>query len=318
MKNQAGLAMVAREGVDANVRLDAIHMMSDQTAIAWVAVTDKEKPVRETAVDKLRWVSRWSERGLDVIDQTLLAQLAEIPNRDLSIAASRKLTDQPLLAQLAARTTDKYVRILATQKLPEEILAKLDAAQPDSFGQDFERARSSMTVESLSGFLKRHPDSIRVGTALVDLWHLLVATFPDDHFSCNTNLEKLNVDLPEAIAANLAFVAVFRPKRVLQPWEFSVEFLELAGQPAQIDSVTETWCVTYGLPEHRTCYWPNSYPLAISLSPYRRNTYRTSFSALPHSTDDNFQVKVGELSLEFDTPNILPSLGTSSYVQLIE
>jgi hypothetical protein len=82
------------------VRRAAVEKLTDQAALAKIALEDKSGSVRRTAVKKLT-------------DQDLLAKVAlEAWYRDVRIAAVKKLADQAALGKVAADDEDWRVRLI--------------------------------------------------------------------------------------------------------------------------------------------------------------------------------------------------------------
>ena len=104
LQEQESLAKVTLEATRRDVRNAAILMVKDQEALAKVALNTKESDIRESAVRRL-------------MDQAALAVAVEDLSRHVRIAAMRNLTNQTLLAKLAAEAKYHDVRIVAKHKL---------------------------------------------------------------------------------------------------------------------------------------------------------------------------------------------------------
>jgi hypothetical protein len=114
LTDQAVLAKVAIEDMDAHVRREAIRMLTDQAVLGKVAIEGKDADVRYPAIRMLT-------------DQAVLAKVA-IEGKDANVRcdAVKNLTDQAVLAKLAIEDKNWAVRRAAVEKLTDQaVLAKL-------------------------------------------------------------------------------------------------------------------------------------------------------------------------------------------------
>jgi len=127
--------------------------------------------------------------------------------------------------------------------LSDENLGKTEPDQ--AIRDDFNEAMRNSTIVSLSGFVRRHSDSIRVKLALARIWQLLLVEFPSDRFVSSITFFQLvfpkdqRVSLPLAVANDKPFVISFAPATVPVGQEVSVDvqFRELAGRPATLNKL---------------------------------------------------------------------------------
>jgi hypothetical protein len=116
ISDQAILAEVAKNHKDDSVRQAAVEKLTDQAVLVEVVKSDSSSVVREAAVKSLT-------------DQDVLANVASNDRHEsVGLAAVSKLTNQARLAEVARGATAKNiyahwrVRILATRKLSDQDL----------------------------------------------------------------------------------------------------------------------------------------------------------------------------------------------------
>jgi hypothetical protein len=276
------LADLAEHDRDAAVRILAVKQLDDQAVLARVAQADTDEAVRSAAVSTLSAIA--FGRDLTVEDQGLLAQIAETDGGG-SYQALARLKDQALLAQVAAKTRSYYARLLATEKLSDEVLNQVDQDSQET--TDFREAMRADTVESLSGFIKRHPDGIRVGRALAAIWQALLSEFPSASFNTGETYPELTYPneqgsyLFAAIETNQPFVIAFAPAEVAVaasspsgsgPVSVTVEFRELAGEPVKIDELAPFLTMLDGEQYSFRTTSEDQIP-PVSVPPYGRASY---------------------------------------------
>jgi hypothetical protein len=130
---------------DPEIRRQAVAFLSDQSALAKIAVSDPDETVRAEAAGRLddqKLLARIAEKDKDdgvrltatvgLTDQKALERLAKRGRTaEVRETAVRKVTSQAVIAEVAAGDSDPDVRFAAVKKLDDQVaLGRIAKAEP--------------------------------------------------------------------------------------------------------------------------------------------------------------------------------------------